>query len=382
MKRLLLALLLAFGLGVPAGAGAAPLIGAYVWGGLLGGRSTPDAFNASVAFLLDRGFTAIRFAVGPKTLEGYGFAPGACGPRPSLACMLDPFLKAGALDDPRLRLVMITLHDSFVTRAGAFDPATVARDAEAILSDHAAALASLDRRFAGRPVRIVLSNWEGDNQLFCGSAYTFSRSPDFVRTCSATRGDLSTALQGFIDWIALRDRAIAAYRKGGGTLDVSQAPEVNNLRIFTDGCLTTCDTGLTLAAGLRARGGWATCSYSAYDGINAGRLGETLDRLASSCRRTIIGEFGFPLDRVKGERLKGLYASAAAAIAQRQSTIDAVFIWNAFESEGTRDTGYGLFRADGSPFAWNSLPEAWRDALRVRQPKTRGRSRRRRKTDN
>lgn len=382
MSRLLAAACLALGLVVPAGAGAAPLIGAYLWGGLLGGRQAPDAFDASLGFLLDRGFTAVRFAVGPKTLEGYGFDARACGAQPSLPCMLDPFLRARSLDDPRLRMVMITLHDSFVTRSTSYDPGAVARSADAILADHAAALAALEHRFAGKPVRIIISNWEGDNQLLCGSAYSFSRSPDFVRDCQATRGDLAKAVTGFLDWIALRDRAIADYRTKGGALDVTQAPELNNVRIFTDGCVTTCDTALTLATALRGRGGQQTCSYSAYDGINTGRLGEALDRLAETCRRTIIGELGFSLERVKGERLTGLYASAAAAIARRQSSIDAVFIWNAFENEGTKDTGFGLFRVDGSPFAWNSLPAAWRDGLRSRQPKTRGRHRRRRKTDN
>lgn len=381
MRRLLAMLALAVALATPAGAGAAPVIGAYLWGGLLGGRQAPGAFNASIGFLLERGFTAIRFAVGPKTLEGYGFDARSCGERPSLACMLDPFLRAAALDDPRLRLVMITLHDSFVSTSSTYAPDAVARNAEAILADHAGALAALDWRFAGRPVRVVLSNWEGDNQILCGSAFTFSRNAAFVRSCAATRGDLAKAVDGFLDWIDLRDRAVEAYRKRGGTLDVVHVPELNNVRIFSDGCLTSCDLSLTLAAAMRQRGGRDTCSYSAYDGINTGRLGEALDRLAATCRRTIVGELGFSLDRVKGERLSGLYASAAAAIAERQSSIDAVFVWNAFETDGTGDTGFGLFRADGSPFAWNSLPAIWRDSLRRRQPRTRGRTCRRRKTD-
>jgi hypothetical protein len=304
--------------------------------------------------LLGKGFTALRFTVTPASLTDYGLTPDSCHGENRSPCYLEKLLDSPAFDDARLRLLMITLHD-FVSAADEHivDPAFLASHRGEILRETEEDLDLIGRRFSNRRVAVVISNWEGDNLVYCGHTFQFAIDARFNSTCAARLGgDFAARLRGFQQWVALRDEAIQRIRRDYPGLDVVQAPEFSNLNMFGEDCRTQCNPLWTVFATLASR---PVCSYSAYDSSGRRTLGKDLPRILAKCGRLIIGELGF---QRKGNDLKALsksYAQAAGALVPFDDRLTGIFLWHAFENSQSNQ-GFALYDHSGRDANVRALP--------------------------
>lgn len=342
---------------VPSGFARAekPIVGAYLWGGMLQGAEGTDRFHKSLKFLLDQGFQAVRFTVSSSTLRELGLDRVSCGQPRRIGCYLEKALADPVFDDQRIKLLMITLHEFGSQEA--LSRGVDGDRAREVETEFRQAVDILQRRFAGRPVRIVISNWEGDNMVYCGAVFGYMRNASKARACDSQDGNgIQRRLTNFLDWMKLRDAVVQAARARHPDFNIAHAPEFNVANLRTQQCVTSCDATKTVFETLARAGQRPLCSYSSYNSATRGQLQQDLPRLLRTCQQLILGELGFP-ERRGNETVRSGFATAAAAIAQQQDKIPAVIIWNAFNVPGvTRDNSYGLFRQDGSRGNIDNLP--------------------------
>lgn len=360
-------LLLALVAGLPAPGSAQPqtgrpLVGAYVWGGLLHGTPTIENFHESVKFLLDRGFEAVRFAVTPGSLASYGVP--SCAATEQMRCALKPLLDTPVFDDARLKLVVITLHDFSFGQRPMVDTDFLEQHRAALAEEYRAGLAAIAERFANRKTTVVISNWEGDNVVYCGSVYRFATVEQFAADCREQKADnVEHRMQGFIAWLKLRSELVDEVQRNSPAATLLHAPEVNNVVLFEHRCRHQCDPSATVLGRLRELPGLRLCSYSAYDSVRENLLAAALTRLSAVCPAIMLGEVGIRAPAV----------SSAEADLRAKSVIDqvrraspqvpfAIIVWNAFEARASRDAGYGLFEEDGRPRTFRF----WREMLPAR----------------
>jgi hypothetical protein len=295
----------------------APLVGAYLWGGLLDQGQGVGRFQASAHFLLKQGFQALRIAVSANTLNELGVDRKRCGEASNTSCYLEQVLDSPAFDDTHLRLLMVTLHETAsrdVLSAG-MDPARQ----QAISTELRDVLGKLQHRFQGRPVKIVLSNWEGDNMVYCGSVFRYARQADFAAQCDTTAADgVDRRLARFVEWMQLRDSVVAKFRAEHPDLDVEHAPEFNLAYLGPANCRTRCDQRRTVFEGLARAGHRPLCSFSSCNSTNRNALAEDLKRLLASCDRVILGELGFAEARQGGDRVRQGFTRALIPVAFRR----------------------------------------------------------------
>lgn len=347
-----------------AGTPVAPLVVPYLWGGMLEASGGANAgagvarFHRSVGFLLDHGFQAVRFTVTTAALPELGLAGGLCRAEQGIACPLEAALADPVFDRPELGLLMVTLHEARAREALGEGLSAAAEDD--LAAEFSLALDVLWRRFRGRRLRVVVSNWEGDNMVHCGSVARYARQADFAARCETGAGDgVDLRLARFMAWMALRDRAVAAARRRHPAFDLEHAPEFNIARLGPDNCNTRCDVRRTVFEAIAREGGRKLCSYSAYNSTNRGLLAEDLPRLLRGCERLILGELGFDAARQGQEGARRGFALAAEAVARFPGRVPAVVVWNAFNRAGSeaRDR-HGLFDADGGAALLPALPPA------------------------
>lgn len=336
-----------------------PLVGAYVWGGLLNGRPTIENFHASVKFVLDHGFEAVRFTVTPGSLASYGVP--SCAAIDQMRCALKSLLDAPVFDDARLKLVVITLHDFSFGQRPMVDVDFLEQHREALIREYRAGLAVIAERFASRETTVVISNWEGDNIVYCGSVYRFATVVQFAVDCQGqATGNVERRMQGFVAWLKLRFELVDEARRNSPALNLLHAPEVNNVVLFEHRCRHQCDPSATVLGRLGELPGLRLCSYSAYDSMRENLLATALARLSAVCPTIILGEVG-----VRAPDVSSAEADKRAKVVidqVRRASVKAPFaiiVWNAFEARASRDAGYGLFEEDGRPRTFRF----WREML-------------------
>jgi len=151
--------------------------------------------------------------------------------------------------------------------------------------------------------RFIISHWEGDNAVYCSSAYGFATDAAFRNVCRNNyaayyRGipNPEESLRGLQVWLAARQRGISQGRaqataEGLSGVEVFHAPEFNIVRALHEQGLKSVlyDVIPNLE--------FDFVSYSAYESTNVrpNRVSEdlnTIQRVINS-RQIIIGEFGY-----------------------------------------------------------------------------------------
>jgi hypothetical protein len=358
-------------------------IGAYIWGAgaMITTRSPPfgpGQFHDSVRFMLSKGFDTIRFTISPSAVNTQYNLPTSsfCLDDRRLGCFARLMLASDAWDHPNLRRVMVTAHD-FTTLAitnnniaGYVDLAVLNPNAAAIQAEYRALLQALEDRFATRPdIGFILSNWEGENIVYCGSIYYSMRTAAGAARCTASFPPGQTnaeRVSAFLRWWEIRDAAIAEFQAAYPNRRVIGAPEFLGLDFIRDGseagsCGGYCDRMTdTVARQIELAGGREYCSYSSYNSQGPHYL-ERLTSILSYCRKLIIGEFGRHRPTHTDEQIAEQFRQADAA--RRISFPDGraiigVVPWRAIDcaptfpgcpaTSGGRPQRFGLFNSDGS----------------------------------
>ena len=338
-------------------------VAAYVWGGLLQQGSGIERFHRSVGFLLDHGFHSVRFTVGPNAASGYGFDPRSCPlQRGTMKCMLEAQLGDPVFDDPRLRSIYLTMEEFEDGGADSVANTLLYKNRVAIAREYADALDFLAARFEKRhDFTLTILNWEGDNKIYCGSAFQFAHSAEARASCEGS-GDVRVRMSAYMDWTRLRLEAVEQARQRHPGVTIAFAVEINNVGMFSTRCdpVAACSTFPTLLNALAALGPQPLCSYSAYESLNGGDLAAALERILSRCGRVILGEIGFRRQSAGQPTLAAKYDSLQRQLLPFADRIEAIVYWNAFDPPSGPQRGYGLFDADGSPRNVDILPDGLR----------------------
>ncbi|CAM4378046.1 Glycoside hydrolase family 5 domain-containing protein [Comamonas aquatilis] len=335
-------------------------VGAYLWGGMLNSGEGLDRFHRSVQFLLDQGFEAIRFTVSNNSIKELGLDKTQCNRETPMGCYLGQALNHPVFSDKRLKVLMVTFHENSARNVvvSGLDSAS-RKGISAELND---ALRQLQTHFSGRPVKVVISNWEGDNMVYCGGVFQYIRSQKVASDCDTGDGKgLDRRLDNFVSWMKLRDSVVTEFRKSHPALDVQHAPEFNIADLVPSRCKVSCDENKTVFKALEREGRRPLCSFSSYNSTNRNALDQDLPRLLKTCDQVILGELGFAEDRMGSKRVQQGFSNAAAAVSQHPGKVPAMMIWNAFNEPGrTRNDSYGLFKEDGRPGNILNIPQSMR----------------------
>jgi hypothetical protein len=244
---------------------------------------------------------------------------------------------------------MITLHEDGLKQVMASGMDEPLR--QTIKTEFSASLSVIQKRFEGKPIKIILSNWEGDNIVYCGAVARFIKSSEFAQRCDGADGQgIERRLVRFGEWVELRDSAIQDIKRRHPNLDVEQAPEFNIANLHPERCVQSCDEKSTVLNFLAAQGSRPLCSYSSYNSINTGMLSQDLPKILQICDKVILGEVGFGNKQRGSLGVTQGYAKVAEAVAANRDRISAVVFWNAFSrgQSAAPEDSFGLYNDDGS----------------------------------
>lgn len=362
-------------------------LGAYYWGGRhLSATDTPLATATSA--LRASGFRTARFVLNPRVRGElipsssaslpYGIDTTTfnadCPPgTPFLPCAVRHPVYRDAISPPDLRTIVFTAYDSATSGdygwgTGYVDETFVDDHENQIIEEYRALTLALYETQAGSGKTFIIANWEGDNHVYCGSAYQYSYDEGFRGKCPHA-GDY---LNGLRAWFKLRKRGIGEGRAmaaalGYSGVHVADGIEFNSFHMMNDRGYRSVLFDIIP----EVRPEWA--SYSSWETIDHLASGNDAPRMArdlldlknylaqtTAGTRLMIGEAGF--DGTPGDRTDAVKIRQSALIAQsvelfNTANIPVVILWAAQNSmpganPATGEVEFifheGLYNADGS----------------------------------
>ena len=312
------------------------------------------------------GFQTIRLPLVASVETDFGIGTACHGNQP-LETLLSLPSYDQLLRDPAFRTILLTVWgDSASYQAcEARDPKTdqhahkhyleetylsIAANRDRMRKEYEDLTYRIYKTFSRSGKTFGISNWEGDNELYCDSAYYFANNRDFRSSCEATRKttDVLTAYRRFFN---LRQEGIdrgraRALRDGLNGVSVVSVIEVSALRFLKQGHFASMLEDVIPFVAMPDY-----VSYSAWEsiGLPAGQLLSDLDELQKRFKgHLMVGEFGFDrgLDPAAAE-----HAASAARTMQRARVGYAIW-WQIFDQpplEGLGDKGlFGLYDNQGN----------------------------------
>jgi len=328
-------------------------VGVYHWGG-----QPQRAVSQGVQQITDLGGRAARIVLSPLYSADYG--SGGCYANFSLTTIAqDPDVKR-ALDNPNVDVFMLTAYDgvSFsdcihhnYLSPSFYTPANTA----AVIQEYSDFTLYLYRVCQHSHKRFIISNWESDNDVYCGNAYGYATNPVAREACNAEYpsryvGNASPeeSLKGLKMWFDARELGIIdgrnrAAAQGLGGMRVFHAPEVSMVHALHDAGFHS--VLYDVAPGVI----FDYISYSAYESIDQAEPDTALvadlniiqDVVGSSS--IIVGEVGFSRS-VWGadEAVSRTDRVVRAAVSWG---VSYVFLWNLYDQDQVNT--FGMVDASG-----------------------------------
>jgi hypothetical protein len=324
--------------------------GMYVWDGLSGDRGGGDLLTRRIAAVDGAGFHAIRLLLSPVAQRSYSLPQLRCaGGERTLKCLFLSEAYQRALSLKTLDVVMLTTYDfASYGRQGYLNPEFLQANRQRIFDEYRDLAETIMRTYSGSGRVFIISHWEGDNQVYCGSSYNYQTVDDKRYACLYQEPE--KRLAGIAEWLHIRQEAIAEGRKtataaGASNVEVYHAAEFNT--IFATRKVSGASIRQKEYKGMLDTVIPAVhpdlCSYSAWESVNRNRLTKDLQDIAKACApaRVIVGEIGIKEDPDKH------YARMVAALQPLKESVPLVFFYQAFEGSTSREPGFALFDSDG-----------------------------------
>lgn len=337
----------------PARDAAADRVGVYHWAG-----ERADGVNSGVRELIALNARIVRIVLSARMDIDYNRSKN-CIADFRLASALDDTDVRTALLHPELKVIMLTALDgtgfgdctthNYLSRDFYSHPVT-----SRMVDEYSEFVYRLHVLLQGSGKRIVLSNWEGDNDLYCGRADAYASSAEFRTWCNAVypavyggnRGP-HDSVEGMVLWMKARYLGVTlgnqrAEREGLNGLDVEVAPEISAVHMLHDRNLES------VLYDVIPRVPFDAVSYSSYESIYrddpAAELAAALDiiRLVSHANAVIIGELGYARSTF-GTRLVTLTERAVHGAMAAGAAF--VILWNLYDQGPCDD--FGLIDGDG-----------------------------------
>jgi hypothetical protein len=342
-------------LGVTAGA---QQLGVYLgWVGTYPG----NRLEAGARLAKSSGFQVIRLPLVASVDADFGIGT-ACDRRLTLAQVAALPEYASVLGDPAFRTIFLTTwgdshsYDPCRPRDPRSDqhPAKLylqaayysAENRDRMRAEYADLTYQLYKTYRGSEKMFAISNWEGDNELYCDAAAYFVTKPAFRSDCEARRktGDV---VQAYREYLTLRHEGIEDGRKraehdGFRGVSVTDVVEFSSFHLLAANRLA--DMLEDVIPSVPAS---AFVSYSAWESLGDRLYGDLEALKKRFGERLIAGEFGFD---------RGLDSSAPAHAVDAvgdmgKAGIRYAVFWQIFDQpplEGLGDKGlYGMYDRDG-----------------------------------
>ena len=337
-------------------------IGVYLgWVGTYPGDRLQEGARLAKQF----GFQTIRMPLVASVETDFGIG-STCHGRESLADLAQLPTYAHILADPAFQTIFLTVwgdsssydacqprdphtdqhpHKRYLTR----EFYSVEKNREHMREDYADLTYRLYQTYRGSGKVIGISNWEGDNDLYCDAAALYALDAGFRGKCDAAR-KIGDAVAAYRQFLTLRHEGIRlgrdrARRDSLTGVSVVETIEFSSLHMLKDRHL---ENMLDDVIPYVAEPDYV--SYSAWESIgNPDQLSHDLHQLQSRFgARLLAGEFGFDrgLDPSAAD-----HAAAALAVMRKLPVRYAVW-WQIFDQpplEGLGDKGlYGLYDNTGA----------------------------------
>jgi hypothetical protein len=352
-KTIYLALLAPIASALAAGFGTGQ-IGVYHWGG----RYTRSV-SQGVAAIASLGGRVARISLSPRFYRDYNMGPDCYSGFSLAAGAQDPDV-VNALANPGVDVVIITAYDgtsySDCQQMRFLDPAFFTpENTAAIQQEYSDLTLYLYRTYGRTHKRFIISDWEGDNSIYCGDAYAFAVVDKVRRNCLAQYRSQygvpspADAFQGFKLWLDARalgimDGRMRARAEGIGGMRVYFAPEFNIVRALHDRGFQSVLYDILPSAT------FDYVSYSAWESINspdpASTLLADLDAIqnVAGTNAIIIGETGFSREEWPGQDVARSSSVISAAL---DWGVSYIVQWQLYDTDAADQ--YGLYDLQGHP---------------------------------
>jgi hypothetical protein len=328
-------------------------VGFYHWGG-----QYTTSMSQGVERIAQLGGHVARVVLAPTYYQDYNIGTN-CYPGYSLSAIAREADVKRALDNESMEVLMLTAYDGATfgdcEHARFLNPSFYTPDNTAALSqEYSDFTLYLYRTYRHTHKRFIVSDWEGDNTVYCQAAYAYATEPKFRSYCDANYtafyGNASAAesMQGLKLWHQARQQGIAdgrnrAAAEGIGEMRVDFAPEFCSMHALHDAGFPSVLYDVLPALTVDY------ISYSAYESINAADPAATLttdlktiqDVVGSSA--IIIGESGFSRSAWGAQVVPRTDAVISAAQAWG---VTYIIQWNLYDQNPQSD--FGLFDLDGN----------------------------------
>lgn len=203
--------------------------------------------------------------------------------------------------------------------------------------------------------RFIISHWEGDNAIYCSSAYGYATDATFRQQC---RNNYSTYYRGIPNpeegmrgmqlWLTARQNGInrgraQAESEGISGVEVFHAPEFNIVRALRENGLKS------MLYDVLPNIEFDFVSYSAYESTNVfpNRVAEDLNTVASvvNSRQIIIGEFGYDRFTFKDDDIEA--RTSAVLDSALDWGVSYIFAWVLHDEDQIGQAHFGLFDGKG-----------------------------------
>ncbi len=310
-------------------------LGVYVMGGKFQSLRMMREHMKSI------GVNSVRLLISfdsANMMKFYGIDTGHCR---DLACIIaNPEISA-FLSDEAFKSVALTTYDFSSANGELLDAAKLKLKRDAVLNEYNNFFREIARH-ANPKKKVIVANWEGDNQAFCGASYAFSQLSQAKRlqVCPSAEKNI----WGLAAWANLRQEALVKFRANNTlSFQLLHAVEFNSIRHLQKQNVTSV---LELITKGRIACDWA--SYSSYESLNDNRLADDLRAIKSQLgsKPLMIGEFGY-----SGIQRRDYIEQLSAAIKLLQdfrAEIPLSFIWQMYEDISVSDNGYALFASNGA----------------------------------
>ena len=213
----------------------------------------------------------------------------------------------------------------------------------------------LYRRYAGTGKTFLITNWESDNAVYCGSSYEYSRNAEFRRHCTDAYPTIyggntspSESLQALRQWFEVRWEGMQEGRRRTADLNIGgvavyMGPEINSLRDLSAAGYPSVLTRVIPVVN------FDFVSYSSWETLNGPEPVAQLKTDIEAIRKlagtpdVVIGELGYATAHWGSNTVRKIDDAIKAAAEVR---VQYVFQWMLYED--ATNTGYGLFDESGN----------------------------------
>jgi hypothetical protein len=330
-------------------------IGIYHWGG-----TVTTSVSEGVERIASTGLRNARIALSPRYLADYNLAQ-QCFPQFTLTLAAQQADVKAAFDQPGIDVLMITAYDGVTfgdcVHHQYLNPRFyTSENTDAIVREYSDFTLWLYETYRNTHKRFIIANWESDNAVYCGQAYTYATVASFRAACDANypqgfegNASPSESLEGLKLWMQARRRGIDEGRSRAAALGYG-----GPVRVFlaVEFCIIHAlhDAGFgSVLYDVLPKLVFDFASYSAYESTGrddpAASLRSDLDLLRQllGSDAIILGEIGFSRSQYGADR--AVERTDAVLKTALDWGVAYVFQWNLYDQGSNSD--FGLFDTRG-----------------------------------